>query len=327
MIFSFLIIGFGSIGRRHAINLQKLNPKKKIYLISETPINKFTEEKYIHERLSLSQLSKIKEKLVIFICNTPNLHLLTANKFINKNYSIFIEKPISIDLRGLSQFISKIQKKKIICQVGYQFRYHPLILKLKKIIYNNQYGKITSAQINCSSYLPNWRKGNNYKNEISAKNNLGGGVIRELSHEIDYAYFLFGKFNSLNSNISNTKTLQIETEDSVDLILNNKFISCNIHLNFHSHFNERYIKINFEKASIKLDILNNEMLIYSKKRTKKYSCNSQTYENLFILEIKDFIKKIKKNNSQNKILKDSHYIMKIISNCYKSHKSNKRVYM
>ena len=38
-------------------------------------------------------------------------------------------------------------------------------------------------------------------------------MIRELSHEIDYAYFLFGKFNSLNSNISNTKTLQIETED------------------------------------------------------------------------------------------------------------------
>ena len=157
MIFSFLIIGFGS--RRHAINLQKLYPKK-IYLISETPINKFT-EKYIHKRLSLSQLSKIKEKLVIFICNTPNLHLLTANKFINKNYSIFIEKPISIDLRGLSQFIED-SKKKIICQVDINLD-TTVNIKIKKIIYNNQYGKITSAQINCSSYLPNWRKGNNYK--------------------------------------------------------------------------------------------------------------------------------------------------------------------
>ena len=44
----------------------------------------------------------------------------------------------------------------------------------------------------------------------------------------------------------------------------------------------------------------------------------------FFFRNKDFIKKMKKNNSQNKILKDSHYIMKIISNCYKSHKSNKR---
>ena len=139
MIFSFLIIGFGSIGRRHAIKFTKIiSKKKKIYLISETPINKFTEEKYIHERLSLSQLSKIKEKLVIFICNTPNLHLLTANKFINKNYSIFIEKPISIDLKRLITVHIEDSKEEIICQVGYQFRYHPLILKLKKIIYNNQ---------------------------------------------------------------------------------------------------------------------------------------------------------------------------------------------
>ncbi len=325
MKYNFLIIGFGSIGRRHTRNIKHLYPNSKIYLISKTPTNIFKEENLIYKRIKFKDLDLIKNKMIVFICNTPNLHLKTANKFINLKYSIFIEKPISSNIVGLNNFISNMRKNKIVCHLGYQFRYHPLILNVKKLLDKKKFGEIISVQIKCSSFLPSWRSGGNYKNEISANKNLGGGVLLELSHEIDYAYFLFGNFKTVSSHIFKTKFLEINSEDSIDFILNNKNFNCNIHLDFHSRYKERYIKINLTKATIKVDLIKNKVFIFNDSKIKEVNCEKNTYDKIYLNEIKDFVKNIKKNNYENKILKDSYFIMKIINACQKSNQLKKIV--
>ena len=324
MSYDFLIIGFGSIGIRHANNIKKLFPKNKVYLISNTPKN-FDEERLIYKRINFKDLKLINKKFITFICNTPNLHLLTAKKLLNFSHALFIEKPLSNEIKGIDQFLSIIHKRKIVCNLGYQFRYHPLVNKLKENLLSKLYGQILSVQIHCSSYLPHWRKGRDYKKDISSKKKLGGGVLLELSHEIDLAYYLFGNFNAVYASISNTKTLNIETEDTVEIILNQNLFNCNIHLDFHSYNKERFIVINFSKASIKLDLLNNQMNLYQNNKVKKTRCNKDTYDNIYLLEIKDLLKNLRKKNYENKILKDSAYVMKIISACKKSSNYNKRV--
>lgn len=323
--YHFLIIGFGSVGRRHTRNIKKTYPKNKIFLISKTSSNLFKEEKFIYKRIRFEDLKYIKNKIIVFICNTPNLHLKTARKFINSKYSIFIEKPISSDLKGLHNFISVIKKNKIVCHLGYQFRYHPLILKVKKIIDSKKYGVISSVQMNCSSYLPNWRDSKNYKDDISANKRLGGGALLELSHEIDYAFFLFGNFKKVFSDISNTNFLDIDTEESIDLILSNKLFNCNIHLDFHSYQEERFLKINFEKASIKVDFILNKMIISKQKKTQEFKSDINTHNSLFFMELKDFVKNVKKNIYSNQTLIDSYNVMNIINSCKKSHKNKKYI--
>ena len=324
MHYDFLIIGFGSIGRRHAKNIKKLFPKNKVYLISDTPKN-FDEEKLIYKRIKLKDLKQMNRKFITFICNTPNLHLLTAKKLIDFSHALFMEKPISNDIKGIDQFLSIIHKRKIVCNLGYQFRFHPLVNKLKENLLSKQYGQILSVQIHCSSYLPHWRKGRDYKKDISSKKKFGGGVLLELSHEIDLAYYLFGNFNSVYASILNTKNFNIETEDTVEIILNQNLFNCNIHLDFHSYNKERFVIINFSKASIKLDLLNNQMNLYQNNKEKKISCNKDTYDNIYLLEIKDLLKNFRKKNYENKILNDSAYVMKIINACKKSSNYSKRV--
>ena len=75
--------------------------------------------------------------------------------------------------------------------VGYNLRFHPVIKKLKKEIKNK---KIFNVNIQNSSYLPSWRKNNVYTKTSSAKKALGGGVLLDISHELDFIRYLFGSF-------------------------------------------------------------------------------------------------------------------------------------
>ena len=115
----------------------------------------------------------------IIISNNTSNHIEYAN-FLEKNLKnkiILIEKPISNKYKKI-----KLKKNKYI--VGYNLRFHPLIQFIKKKIIKKQ--NIHFISINVSSYLPEWRKNINYKDSNSAKKKFGGGLLLELSHELDY---------------------------------------------------------------------------------------------------------------------------------------------
>ena len=121
-----------------------------------------------------------------------------------------IEKPILNKFRKIN-----LKKNKYI--VGYNMRFHPVIQYLKKEIGKR---KINFISINLSSYLPNWRKNIDYKKSNSAKKIFGGGLLLELSHELDYIRWIFGNIKlifSFNKHISN---LKINTDDILILFGN-----------------------------------------------------------------------------------------------------------
>ena len=90
---------------------------------------------------------------------------------------------------------------------------------------------------NASSWLPDWRPQIEYKDSVSAKNDLGGGVLLELSHEIDLALWLFGKFEITYSFIRNSRILDIDVDDQAFLIgLNSEKTIFRLQLNFSSLF-------------------------------------------------------------------------------------------
>ena len=87
----------------------------------------------------------------------------------------------------------------------------------------------------CYSYLPDWRSKRNYSKTSSAMKKLGGGVLLDLSHELDYIRWFFGEMKSVFANIQNSGTLDIDVEDSVDMIFeSDKGFSVSVHLDFNS---------------------------------------------------------------------------------------------
>ena len=198
------IVGYGSIGNKHYETIKKLNKKIDIYFIRLQNIKK-NKLKNVKQVFSIDSALKLKLDCV-FICSPSNLHLLHAIQFVKNKIPTFIEKPlVSSFNKGNKKNIEvllKIAKKlKVLVLVGYVLKHSPTYKKLEKIIKQNSFGKILNVNVICNSNLKKWRN-LDYQKTVSSSKFLGGGVINELSHEIDYINSLFGKISSIYSNIS-----------------------------------------------------------------------------------------------------------------------------
>jgi len=265
-----LIIGFGSIGAKHASIQKKLN--KNVYVFSKNRN---------HEYNIISDLNEIKEKNIslIFICNKTNFHFMTLNKIkkyleADKKLICLIEKPLFHQKK-----LFKFNLKNI--YVAYNLRFHPLIIELKKIIQNK---KLYHVSFRCFSYLPYWRK-TSYKNSYSANKNEGGGVHKDLSHEIDLLVYLFGKVKNFKSILKNTSNLEINSKDILLLIGSTKLINFSINLTYFSLIEERSIFIDGENFSVFLDLISNRLIYKNKYKEDKIKAKNgmqQSFDNMHL---------------------------------------------
>jgi len=206
-----LVIGYGSIGKRHINNLMKFK-QIQISICSKNKEALQLEGKDIVVYPTIEKA--LKEKYDIgFICNETSLHIETAIKLAKKGLHIFLEKPLSNSLKNTSTLFKLIKKKKLITIIGYNMRFHKGIKMMKELIDKNEIGRIVSASSENGSYMPDWHPWKNYQNSYASRKKLGGGVVLTQSHEIDYLYWFFGKVSEVFAITGKLSDLQIDVED------------------------------------------------------------------------------------------------------------------
>jgi len=94
---------------------------------------------------------------------------------------------------------------------GFNLRYEPGLQYLKQTIDPEA---IAFAQIECGSYLPLWRPGTDYRRTYSARKAMGGGIILDDVHELDYACWLFGYPREVRCSFGQFGNLDIDVEDT-----------------------------------------------------------------------------------------------------------------
>ncbi len=250
-----LIIGFGSIGKRHAAILKFFKIVSDVYILSRR------NNKIFKNINKLSQIKEIDPDYIV-ICSRTSDHFKHL-KYIERNLSkkiVLIEKPLFNKFHKLN-----ILKNKVF--VGYNLRQHPVLRFIKKFIINK---KIFSVNITCNSYLPNWRNSINYKDTYSSHKKLGGGVLLDLSHEIDYLEWIFKKIKKLDLvKIKKLSNLKINVEDHVIIAGETNLSNFIIDLNYYSLYPRRQVVIDGQNFSIKGDLINNFVEIYLKNKNKK----------------------------------------------------------
>lgn len=248
-----LIVGLGSAGKRHATILKNKFKISNIYFLTK----KRNQSNSIKSNL---EIKKINPDYII-IANSTSEHFKVL-KFLEKNFSgkiILVEKPLYEKFRNLN-----IRKNKVF--VAYQLRFHPVILKLKEL---SKSQKLFNINVIANSYLPDWRK-TNYRYSYSSKKKQGGGVLLDLSHELDYINWIFPniKFNFfLNKKIS---MLDINSDDIA--IINgslNKKLFCQINLNYFSMIPKRLIFLDGKNISFYGDLINNFYRLNINKKLKR----------------------------------------------------------
>lgn len=262
-----IFFGLGSIGLRHLSLLQnKCNFQIYSFCRNKTkkPIKGVT---YVYNWAALKKI----HPNIAFITNPTHLHVTTAIICAKLGMNLFIEKPLSHSMKGISSLIAVTKKKKINTYIAYCLRFHPVIHWLKKNLTNSNRGHPLHIRVINTSYLPNWRPGKNYKSMYSAYKNQGGGVILDLSHEIDYLVYLFGNIREIKGTSSRISNVTVDSEDFADILLKFNTSYCNLHLNFLSHDDRREIYIDFKDKTIIGDLVNNTIAIKGNHRTKTIS--------------------------------------------------------
>ena len=252
-----LIIGFGSIGERHFKILNKIVEDIKIITnrkIKNLNIIKFT----------FSDILKYNPDYIIISSSTENhyKHLKKINKIVS-NKVILIEKPL---------FAKKIKNNIALNNkvfVGFNMRFNPIIIYLKK--YFSQKNKIAlTVNLYCGSYLPNWRKNIPYSKSSSASA-TGGGVIKDLSHEIDFLSWIFGDIKIKNIDSLKLSNLKIQSKDFANISGFCKKTYFNMMLNYFSRLDHRYLIIDCNNETIHVDLISKNIRIFKDKNARTIS--------------------------------------------------------
>jgi len=324
-----LIVGLGSIGCRHVNNLKKLGVINLSAFRNTHKIIPFKIPKNVRIFRNFSLALKDNPDAVI-ICNPTSKHIEFALKALRQKCNLYIEKPLSNNLRNLNKFVklSHSVKKKII--VGCQFRYHPGLNLINHWIKKNKIGKIISVVCDVGEYLPLWHPWENYRKSYAARKEFGGGVILTLIHELDYLYWLFGEISSVYAMGSKKTKLKINVEDSALISMMTKSkIPIHLRMDYWRNKPKRSLNIVGEKGEINWDyysktatLLNNEKILHKQKLPKKWNKNQ-----MFINIMEDFINSIGKRASPKVSLKESLNVLKIALAAKSSLKKNKLVHI
>lgn len=301
-----IFFGLGSIGLRHAQIIQK-NYKHELFAFRSGK-NKSGNPLNIPEISKWSDVKKINPD-VAFITNPTALHLKTAQKCADLGMKLFIDKPIGDNLKGLNEILRIITKKDLVTYVGYNLRFHPLIVNLKKYISKR---KVLHTKIWTTSYLPNWRKGEDYKKSYRTNKNLGGGVILDLSHEFDYLEYLLGNIEVKSGQFSKRSNLTNNVEDYSDTLLKSDNGPVSLHIDFFSHKNRREIQIDLENETLIADLINCEIEKYKKEKLVKTISFTYERNDSFKSQLEYFFKNIDNPKMMNNLLDASKLYKKII---------------
>ena len=227
-----LIVGLGTIAIKHIERLKKLDSSYQFFALRSK--KECTNIESVVNLYSYDQLQDYNFKFAI-VSSPSFLHEEQIIQLSKLDIPLFVEKPLCISKNQLSQ-LKKIKTKSLI-YIAYNLRFHPLIIYLKNFLKNNT-DPVLEVNSYCGSYLPNWRPNKN-KNLYSYNKKNGGGVLLDLSHEIDYMIYLFGYPLKSKKYLRKVSDITLDSEDYANLHFIYKDFSVNIILNyFHKDYKE-----------------------------------------------------------------------------------------
>lgn len=214
-----LIAGCGSIGRRHLSNLRALCPAEIVaWRTTGRDAAALRAEFDLREEASLEAALSRRPDFAI-VANPTSRHVPVALEIARAGVPLLIEKPLSDTREGVDELIGVVEGRHLLAMVGFNLRFHPGLRLLKARLEEGRIGRPLALEAEVGQYLPDWHPGEDYRRGGSARRDLGGGVVLDLIHEIDYALWLMGPATEVRGLTAHVSDLEIETEDLAEILL------------------------------------------------------------------------------------------------------------
>ncbi len=220
-ILTALVVGGGSIGRRHLSNLRRLEPSAEIVLWRQ-------HAKPGDAGAVVSDADRVVYSLADALDTHPDLavvaspatrHVETGLALASNDVPLLVEKPLSHRQDEARALITLCRERALALMVGYNLRFYPPLQTLRETLVAGEIGRPMSIRADVGQHLPEWRPGADYRSGVSARSDLGGGVLLELSHELDYVSWLVGGVRSVMALVGHLSDLEIDVEDTAEILL------------------------------------------------------------------------------------------------------------
>ena len=247
-----LIIGLGSIAKKHIAALRSLNRDCEIYALRSSKSSQVIEgvrSCYTLEEVPLG-LS------FILISNPTSLHLKTIKEVSHFGVPLFIEKPPIDSVYQIRELAELIKTLDMPTYTAFNLRFHPVVQWLKDNIESHN---VIEVNAYCGSYLPDWRPNKDYRKIYSAQKNLGGGVHLDLTHEIDFLLWIFGDPMSTMSTRRKISNLEIDSVDSAKYWLEYENFTISLTLNYFRRDSKRNVEIVTNQTTLECDLILNKI--------------------------------------------------------------------
>jgi len=205
-----LVVGTGSIGRRHIANLLESGA------IVEAFSYRGLDHGY-HDRPGLTFVADLEAALdgdcdAVVVANRTDRHMTTAIAAARRGKAVFIEKPLSVSLAGSDELLRLTRARSLVVEVGFMLRCHPNLLWIKRQLDEQVIGNLMHVHAYVGQWLPDWRPSTDHRTGYGAKRETGGGVIFDLIHELDVVNWLCGPVEEVTAMTRRVPQLEIDTE-------------------------------------------------------------------------------------------------------------------
>ena len=216
MIERALVVGLGSIGQRHLALLRKRLPQAQLMVLRRSCDGTTAEADFC--TTLLDEAVGFSPQIAI-VANPAPFHAEVTVALAENGIHVLVEKPMASSVADAQKMIEAAAASDVVLQVGYNLRFLESLGAFRRLILDGKIGRVASARAEAGQYLPNWRPGSNWRDTVSAQRKLGGGVLFELSHEIDYLHWIFGRISSVRGYSGQLGGLAIDVEDTAHALL------------------------------------------------------------------------------------------------------------
>jgi predicted dehydrogenase len=226
-----LVVGLGSIGRRHARNwaalgLGPVSVCRQVGLAQPEPLGMEVREFFDLDEALATQPD------VVMVTNPTTLHVETARRAVRAGAHVFVEKPVGASLDGVADLLAEARQAGRQIMVGYNLRFHPGLVRLKDLVDRGAVGRVVSVRATVGEYLPGWHPGEDYRNGYSARADLGGGAVLTMSHELDAVCWLLGAPSQVMAMAIQATSLDIDTDDVAEITLRYPRCLASVHVDY-----------------------------------------------------------------------------------------------
>ena len=316
-----LVVGAGSIGRRHAKNLKSLGLHRLALCDTNSEALQQCANEVGGELFSDvdSALQAFKPDFVL-ICTPPVCHVEEALLALRVGAHVFIEKPLSHESSGIDLLIAEARRHHRNVQIGYNLRFHPGLRILKELIDSGKIGRVLWLNVEAGQYLPDWRPWQNYRESYSARKELGGGIILDGSHELDYICWLLGRPTEVSCRAEHLSSLEVDVEDSAWIYLTfPERRRAELHLDFVQRTYSRTCKVVGETGTALWDFTTQQVRWFSAEEPGWHSVPYQFEVNdMYVAEMCHFLESLGRGTGPLVDLEQGRDVIRVVEAAKKS---------